>query len=154
MKKIVLSFVFICLVLSGCSKNDIVTKKVELSELKATINKEVQWPKMMEVDSKLLKELFYLNEDMYDEVVGDVSVISTHAYELIMVKAKEGKINDVKESISHRLEDLEKTWSTYLPEQYELVKNAAKIEKGNYYFLIIHEDTKEIEEIINEAFES
>lgn len=154
MKKVILSFLFICLVLSGCSRKNISEKKVELAQLKTTINEEVEWPKMMEVDSESLQTLFYLNEDMYDEVVSEVSAMSVHAYELIMVKAKDGKINEVKESITHRIEDLEKTWSTYLPEQYELVKNAVKIEKGNYYFVIIHKDAKEIEKIINEAFES
>ena len=60
---------------------------------------------------------------------------------MAIIKVKDSsKVEEIKKSVEKRGEDLEKQWSNYLPNQYELVKKKRKIEAiGNYVILIIDE---------------
>ena len=76
-------------------------------------------------------------------------MMNVKSNELAIIKVKDSsKVEEIKKSVEKRGEDLEKQWSNYLPNQYELVKKR-KIEAiGNYVILIIDEKADEIEEII------
>ena len=126
-------------------------KTVNLTELKTTIHEKTEWPMMMEVDPETLAQVYYLDQELYNQAVVEASAVSVHASELIMIEAKDGKIADVKQAIDKRLEDAKQTWSRYLPEQYDLVLAAQTVESGNYLFVVIHPEAEAIVEIINTA---
>lgn len=64
-----------------------------------------------------------------------------NASEFALVKAKtEADVAKVVEGINKRVAALDEQWSTYLPDQYELVENHTIVTKGRYVFLMIGEN--------------
>lgn len=64
----------------------------------------------------------------------------------VIVRAKKGKGEKVKKQLSQYMKELEKRWSTYLPEEYELVKNRMETEVGSYFVYVV---SKENEAVLN-----
>lgn len=51
------------------------------------------------------------------------------------------------------METVEQTWSTYLPEQYELVKNRKTLEEGNVIAIVIADQADAILQEISDSLE-
>ncbi len=151
MKKIILLF-SICLLLVGCGSKPEAVKDVDLNALATKITESVQFPALAEVNDEMASSIYYLNSDICESYKIIMPMMMVHATEVIMVKAKDGKFDEVKAAVEKRYTDLDNVWKQYLPDQYELVKNAKRVTKGNYYFLIIHENPEAIIKIIDEAF--
>ena len=49
------------------------------------------------------------------------------------------------------METVEQTWSTYLPEQYELVKNRKTLEEGNVIAIVIADQADAILQEISDS---
>lgn len=58
----------------------------------------------------------------------------------MVVKAKEGKADAVKESLEEKLAQLTKTFETYLQDQYEIAKAGKVVVNGDYVALLVLED--------------
>ena len=73
--------------------------------------------------------------------------------ELIMVaEGKDAKATEsIKSSYEKVLSNQEATWSTYLPDQYELVKNNKIKTKGNYILYVTSEESEKIIKLCEKA---
>lgn len=60
---------------------------------------ENYWPNMT-VDTEELSEVYGIKEDMYEDYLAEVPVISTNVDTLIIVKAKEGQVNAVEDALN------------------------------------------------------
>ena len=78
-------------------------------------------------------------------------MMNVHATEIMVYQAKEGMLETVTEEVNAYLENYEQMWSTYLPDQYELVQNRVQKTVGNTLVVIIAEDTAAIEAKIDAA---
>lgn len=78
------------------------------------------------------------------EYQGFVTSKDSSANLYFIVKPKNGKAETVKKQLDQYMENLEKKWSTYLPEQYQLVKNRMKTEIGSYFIYIISSDNEKV----------
>ncbi|MGL5540758.1 MAG: DUF4358 domain-containing protein [Erysipelotrichaceae bacterium] len=140
----------------GCGAKD--TANVDLKELDATLvekfeSGEIGFPGTMDLDATLLSDVYGINaEEALESYVVKIPMMMVQASEIAMFEVKDGQMDAVKAGVEKRLADLDATWSQYLPDQYDLVKNAAKIEKGNYFFLVIAEEQDAIVKIIEDAF--
>ena len=128
------------------------TKNVELNlqELNTSISEKAPFNEMatMDIDSEVLSVLYEINEDQYEEVVGKMPMTNVQASMYLVIKAKDESVDTVKEKVEAYASAQERIWSTYLPEQYELVKQRKLDVIGNYVYLVISENASEIEEII------
>ena len=124
---------------------------INMQELNTTISKMTPFSQMatMDVDGDLLNSLYDIAPDQYDEVVGKMPMMNIQASMYLIIKAKDGKLDEVKAKVEEYASKQEESWSKYLPEQYELVKNRKQGVVGNYVYLIISENSAEIESLIN-----
>ncbi len=106
-----------------------------------------------EITPDVLTALYGISTDDLLDYVAYMPMINVSAEEYFIAKVAEGKMDTVEDGIMKRQSDLETTWSTYLPEQYELVKDYTLIKKGDYILFAIAPDTSAIEEIFNSVAE-
>ncbi len=101
-----------------------------------------------EIDSETLSSLYDIQSEDYEEVIGKIPMMNIQASMYLVIKAKDGKVDAVKEKVQEYAQKQENIWSTYLPEQYELVKQRKMNVVGNYVYLIIAENAAEMEKVI------
>ena len=76
------------------------------------------------------------------------------ATEIVLVElADSSDAEKVFEIIEKRHEDLDNLWKQYLPQQYELVKNAKIVQNDNFLMFVVAERAEEIEAAFNALFE-
>ena len=103
---------------------------------------------MMDVESDALEATFGLNPDLVEEYIARVPMMIVNSNMYLIVKPKEGKESEVKEIIDTYMKNLEEQWSTYLPAQYDLVKNRKEEKIGDYFVYIVSNDNDAVYNII------
>ncbi len=90
-----------------------------------------------ELDDQVLTDLFHVNKDDVEEYFGEYSMSMTNSDQLVAIKAKPGKAENVKKALEQRKQDLISTYETY-PVNGSLDRSqAAEVYvKGDYVFLI------------------
>ena len=155
MKKILIALAVICVLLTGCSKADTPaeTVDVELSSVMENVmnDSDIELPMTMPVEDEMLQDMYGLSDELVSDYAIALSAMNVHATEIIMVKAQDGKLDDVKAALDQRMTDVENLWSTYLPEQYEMVKDRKTLETGNIVVIVIADQADEIMEIITDS---
>lgn len=92
----------------------------------------------MEVDEMYLTDFAHLDKADVDEYAGSYSMSMTNSDALIAVKAKDGKIDAVKEGLEKRKSDLVAQYEQYpVNGSYERAQSGEVYVKGNYAFLIV-----------------
>lgn len=106
---------------------------------------------MMDVDDSLLESMLGISSTDVEEyaIETPMAIISAQSY-MIMKPAK-GKKEVVKKAIDSYMERQEEQWSTYLADQYELVRNRKETELGDYLIVIISEDNDAVLNAIKKA---
>ena len=135
---------------SGESVHSVVTR----------INDEIGIAMPADVDDTALKEVFYVNPADVEAYAGKFAMVMTSSDNVVAVKAKEGKAEDVASALERRLEDVKNSFEQYLPEQFAKAEKGAVIRKGDYVFLLIvgqlddtiDQDYDKAKKIIDEAF--
>lgn len=140
----------------GVGLTDGTTLETIVKEIEAQIG--LQMPGM--VDETMFNDMFYITSDIAEESYGVAAMTMTSADNVIAVKAKPGKVEEVVAALERRKEDVIKSFETYLPDQLEKAQTGTIVVKGDYVFLLIlgdyekgleNEITK-AEEIINSFF--
>lgn len=124
-------------------KNEEILKTIKNS-------KEKVFGMLMNVESSDLETLTGINPEDLDEFLVKNSVI-TKANSYYILKPKAGREAKVEEAMNTYMNKLESQWATYLPDQYELVKNRLEKEYGNYLIYIISNNNKLVFETIKSS---
>lgn len=142
--------------LVGCQSAAPVQQK-DPAEVVASINKEFmeankdQLPAFMELDAETLQAMYGIEPEWVTAYVCQFPMMNVHATEIFIAHVADGQMDNVKKAIEARKESLDATWSMYLPEQYELVKNSATEVSGNYILFAVTEHMDSIKDIFNKA---
>ena len=107
MKKCWFAVAMILCLLSGCKKEDSMTGEagfrddVSSEALVLSVSAELgdEYWADMEIAPELLESWYGISDDMYEEYYGQSPMISANVDTLIVVKAKEDKVSDVKEAL-------------------------------------------------------
>ena len=94
-------------------------------------------PMMMDITSEMLQDSIGLDPASVTEFAIKTPALITSSTTYMVVKPADGKKNEVKDALDNYMVALEEQWSTYLPEQYELVKNRLYKEYGDYLIYIV-----------------
>lgn len=146
----------VCLLLfSGCSSNT----KNENNQTKEeqTISNDVKeimiqilgdaaynLPGTMEVDDVTLKSVYNIDASDLKQYAIAFPMMNVQATEIIIMEANEGKLDTIQKALDSRMKTLEDTWATYLPDQYDLVKNRKTATIGNFVVIVIAEKAADI----------
>lgn len=121
--------------------NDAVWKKI----------KERSHPLLFENTKEAKLEDFGLSIEDVSEFKGVTSSEDTSASFYIVVRPKNGKADNIKKSMNQYMKTLDKKWSTYLPNEYKLVKNHMETEVGSYLVYIVSKDNQLVLNTIKDA---
>jgi hypothetical protein len=138
--------------LISCSQDSESFKIVDLDAITQDISSAVQISMPTELDAQTLQELFDLEPDQVEKYSGIFSMSMTSADTFVAVMAKEGNTVLIQEAFDKRIEDIKDSFVKNLDIEYEKVQNAKIIVKDDYVFLIISNDNKEIQNIIDKYF--
>ncbi len=143
MKK--LTALFLCLLLglsalAGCQKE---SKNPGCEEIFKKIEEAIgedALPPMDDIDDETLSVLYGIDPaDVLEDYRGALAQLNVHGDEILVLKVKEGKMAEAEAGIGQRRDDLEATWSRYLPEVYEMVQNARVVKNGSYLLFVVSE---------------
>ncbi|WP_291579915.1 DUF4358 domain-containing protein [Clostridium sp. UBA6640] len=153
MKKLItlISALLIVFTFGGCAKkgDEGAIKDIPVADIIAAIEEKVELGIGNLSEDDTLEKNYYINPEDVAEVEIRTAMLNVKSNELAIIKVKDSsKVEDIKKSVEKRGEDLDKQWSTYLPDQHELVKNRKIKAIGNYVILIIDKEADQIEEII------
>ena len=87
-----------------------------------------------------LLNLYGIDPALVEDFQLQVPMMAVHATEIFIAKVAPENMESVKNGIALRKQNLLDQWSTYLPDQYELVDKAQVVQSGDYIiFVIAHE---------------
>ena len=123
---------------------------LDLQQLNTALSEKAPFNEMatMDITSEELSMLMEVNAEDVEAVIGKIPMMNVHASMYLVIEAKEGSVETVKEKVDAYAQAQETQWQMYLPEQYELVKQRKSGVVGNYVYLIIAETSAELEELI------
>ena len=123
---------------------------IDLQALNTTLSSQTPFNELatMDVTVETLETVLQITADEVDEVIGKMLMMNVQASMYIVIKAKDGAVESVKTKVENYGTAYEEQWATYLPEQYELVKQRKIGVKGNYVYLIISENASDLEALI------
>ena len=102
----------------------------------------------MDITIDLLRSVYGINTQNVENVIGKMPMMNVQASMYLLIQTKEGTAETVKAELDQYATKYEEQWSTYLPEQYELVKNRKSGIIGNTVYLIIAENAETLEQEI------
>ncbi len=102
----------------------------------------------MDITTEELGSLYGINTENVEKVVGKMPMMNVQASMYLIIQAKEGTVDTVKAELDAYATQYEEQWSTYLPAQYELVKNRKMGVVGNTVYMIIAENAEALEQEI------
>lgn len=156
-KKILIAIVVI-LVIAGIgvgiyfllNNNKEETKTIDIDTASQTLANSAPFNEMSTTDitTELLGSLYGINTDNVEKVSGKMPMMNVQASMYVLIQAKDGTVDTVKTELDNYAKQYEEQWSTYLPEQYELVKNRKVGTVGNTVYMIIAENAETLEQEI------
>ena len=150
---IVLVIAGVCiLVILSRNKNESknVPVNISLEELDKKIEEsgEYDLSKMQVINKEYAVSTFLLDVSKIQDIIGKSPIINTKSSMYVIIKTDENNLQEVKMALESYAVEYENQWSTYIPDQYELVKNREIGIKGNYVYMIISEKPEEIVNMI------
>ena len=125
------------------------------ADILAEINRKIEGGSQMKLNDEDLKATYGIDASILEEYTVAVPMMMTQSTEYAIFKAKDAAgVKTVKEAVGKRVDSLMKQWESYLPGQYELVKNHKIYTNGNYVFLAITEEMAVAENVFKRAFDS
>ena len=154
MKKNVISvIVAILIVVVGVGAYFILNKSeksIDINLASQTLSNSAPFNELSTVDitKDLLSSLYGINIENVENVLGKMPMMNVQASMYVLIQAKEGTVETVKSELDKYATQYEEQWSTYLPEQYDLVKNRKTGVVGNVVYMIIAENAETLQQEI------
>lgn len=122
---------------SGNKEEQVVATK-KTKEMVDDMFARIEQPKLMEMDDEMIKQMYYFDPAILEEYKAMSPMMNVQTNEVSIFKVKDAKdITAVQDGIKKRAADVQKSFETYLPDQYENAKNYKLVTKGNYVFFVI-----------------
>lgn len=163
---LLLAGVLTCSTLVACSSGDTDVNTVpaetpvpqvtieDLAAPFAELEMALQMPGMMAGTDAELEALYGLDADLFESYVIKVPMMNVTATEYAVFELKSADDMDtLTDAILARVESLEATWSTYLPEQYALVEDFTLLKKNNFALFSIGEHNDYFENTFRRLFD-
>lgn len=123
---------------------------ISLDELDKKIEQtnEFEFLKMNAITDDEASAKFLIDKSKIKNIIGREPIVHTKSGMYVVIQTDLDNIQDVKLALESYGGEYEEQWKTYLPDQYELVKNREVGVKGNYVYMIVSESPEKILELI------
>jgi predicted nucleotidyltransferase len=122
---------------SANKENQFVTTKTTKEMVDGMLAK-IEQPALVEMTGDMVKQMYYFDPALLEEYTIMSPMMNVKTNEVAVFKVKDTKdIAAVEEGVKKRAADVQKTFETYLQDQYENAKNYKLVAKGNYVFFVI-----------------
>lgn len=123
---------------------------ISLDELDKKIEQtnEFEFLKMNAITDDEASAKFLIDKSKIKKIIGREPIVHTKSGMYVVIQTDLDNIQDVKLALESYGSEYEEQWKTYLPDQYELVKNREIGVKGNYVYMIVSESPEKILELI------
>lgn len=91
-----------------------------------------------------IEEIFNIKKDIVKEVIGKVPLFNISSGMYVIIHANDEKVDEVFQKIIEYGNLYENEWSTYMEDQYELVKNRKIGKEGEYVYMIVSENAEDM----------
>ncbi|MEG1828438.1 MAG: DUF4358 domain-containing protein, partial [Cellulosilyticaceae bacterium] len=129
------------------TKPEVKPEEVTLSagEIVDKITANIEIPANMNMDAQMFADTYGIDTALLKSYQVNMPMMVVHASEVAVFELKDVKdASKVLSGINKRYEQMYETWSTYLPDQFELVKNYKTAQKGNYVLFVISDEASTI----------
>lgn len=124
---------------------------VTVQDIWSSISAQIQFPALMDSTATDVSALYGIDASILDDFCLKIPAMTVSATEIFIAKVSAENLETVKGGIALRKQTLLDQWSTYLPDQYDLVENAKVVTSGNYILFVISADADSIVSIFNSA---
>ena len=126
------------------------SKEINMEEVSAKIAETGKFNEMamQDIDQEYYQTYMSGNLENVEAITGKFPLMNIQSSMFMIIKAKEGTVDLVKQDIENFAATYEQRWATYLPEQYDYVKNRKVGTYGNYAYIIIAENSEELEKLV------
>ena len=121
--------------------NDVIAEKIRTSKTPIL-------SMMGDVTTDVMEDTIGVKPEDVEEFIMGQPMMNVKADTYIIVKPAQGKKDTVKNAISNYFSQKEQDWSTYLPDQYEVIKNRMEKELGDYLVYIASTNNDKLYEIV------
>lgn len=126
---------------------------IPVSTIIEDLEKELEFGMMDQLNKETLMQFYALDDGLFEEYSANFPLMNVQTNEYSLFKLKdEADVEKVKEAIVTRAETVQKTFETYLPDQYENAKNYYLDSHGKYVIFVIHEDVEKAKPIFESYF--
>ncbi len=108
-------------------------------------------PDFMSGSADDLLGLYGIESSNIEDFSLNMPMMMVHATEIFIAKAAPDCMDTVKAGVALRRQNLLDQWSTYLPEQYDLVAQSQTVISGDYILFVIAEDAQSVADIFTAA---
>lgn len=106
-----------------------------------------------EIDDDMLKDIYMINLEDVEAYIGETSLVNVQAFDILVIQAKEGKVEDVKTALEQRKQNRISEFEFYpVNGNDEHTKNALVLTSGDYAILVICDDYDRIQKVLDEYF--
>ena len=123
---------------------------ISLDELDKKIEQtnEFEFLKMNAITDDEASAKFLIDKSKIKNIIGREPIVHTKSGMYVVIQTDLDNIQEVKLALESYGSEYEEQWKTYLPDQYELVKNREIGVKGDYVYMIDSESPEKILELI------
>lgn len=133
---------------STSNKDENISISLDELDKKIEQSNEFEFSKMNPITDDEASAKFLIDKSKIKNIIGREPIVHTKSCMYVIIETDSDNIQDVKLALESYGSEYEEQWKTYLPDQYELVKNREIGVKGNYVYMIVSENPEKILELI------
>jgi len=132
--------------------SDAADTEVTAANIIDKITTDVEMGSLITLQEDQVQDMYGINvQEALAEGIFKPAMMNVHAYEVTVVKLKSDEYYEqVAAGMEQRAAAIQKTFETYLPDQYEASKNYQIIRKGDYVLFSITPDQEKTAEIFEQ----
>lgn len=145
---------------TGTNSNTSTNQEAEVSTTKTTkemvdeMLAKIEQPSLVEMTGDMVNQMYYFDSSLLDQYTIMSPMMNIKTNEIAVFKVKDAKnLTAVQDGIKKRAVDIQKSFETYLPDQYENAKNYKLVTKGNYILFVISDKADELVKAYDSFFE-
>lgn len=138
------------------TQEETVTANFEPSEVLADFEASMNPDELVaqqELDAAMLKELYKLDDTLVESFTAKIPMISAQYEEYLVIKAKEGKAEEVKDLFMQRIDFLKDPSNMTYPEHLDLIDDYKLSVKGDYVLFAIGHHSQKVLDAFEAKFE-